>query len=237
MACGGSGCEGGRGVVVIAAAAADRAHRVVVGIDGEGVAVGREGGRVGGVAGNGYRARVVGVAVLPLHEVVARESRGRQGGRGTVVVAAASTDATHGGIGAAGGEGVTVDGEVGGEADVAGNGEGVGVGGGHLGAAFIPCGEVVARGGRGSSGEGGTILDDAVANRRNRTPSGIGAEGKAHCLEGFELHIVDGGRWVVSIRIIVIPHEDQIVVSRSGYLERVAGALPGVLSTEELPIG
>ena len=159
MACGGSGGEGGRGVVVIAAAAADRAHRVVVGIDGEGVAVGSEGGRVGGVAGNGYRARILRVAVVPLHKVMACGGSGGKRGRGTVVVAAAAADATHGGIGAAGGYGVAVDGEGGRVGGVVCNCYGARV----LCVAVVPLHEVVARGGRGREGGSGVVVIAAAA--------------------------------------------------------------------------
>ena len=228
----GGGGEGGSSVVVIAAAAADATHGGIGAVGSNGVTLGREGGGVSGIAGNSNGARVVGVAVLPLHEVVTCGGRGGEGGRGTVVVAAAAAHRTHAVVAGVGGEGVTVDGEMGGEADVAGNGEGVGVGGGHLGAAFIPCGEVVARGGRGGGGEGGTLLDDAVANRRNRAPSGVGAEGEAHGAESGELHIIDGGRRVAAIGVVVVPEENEMIVSRGGYWERVGGTLPGNSSTE-----
>ena len=145
--------EGGRLSVGVAAAAGGAAHGGIVGIDGEGVAVGREGGRVGGVAGNGYRARILRVAVVPLHEVVPRRRRGCEGGGGAGSIGAASADAAHRGIVCIDREGVLL----------------------HL---------------------------------------------------GGKLHIVDGGRRIVAVAMVVVPHEHQFVVACGGHGKVVAGRLP-----------
>ena len=170
----GCGGQGGGGIVVVASAAAHCTHAVVVGVGSDGVAVGGEGGRVGGVADYGNRARVVGVAVVPLHKVVTRGGRGGQRGGGIVVVASSAAHRTHTAVVGVGGNVVAVDGEVGGEADVTGNVESVGVEGGDLGIAFLPRGEVVARGGRGGNGNRGVFLHAAAAGTADRALRGIG---------------------------------------------------------------
>ena len=222
MACGSRGGERGRGVVVIAAAAADRPHRVVVGIDGEGVAVGREGGRVGGVAGNGYRARILRVAVVPLHKVVPSRRRGCEGGRLSVGVAAAASGAAHGGIVGVDGEGVTVD------------GESCRIGGGGrdrhrarvLRVAVVPLYKVVPRRRRGCEGGGGAgSIGAASADAAHRGIVCIDREGVLLHLGG-KLHIVDGGRRIVAVAMVVVPHEHQFVVACGGHGKVVAGRLP-----------
>ena len=74
--------------------------------------VGLESGGVGGVGRYGNRARVVHVAVLPLHEVVAAVGRGGQCGRGVAVVAAAAADAAHDRVVGHGSDGVLMESEL-----------------------------------------------------------------------------------------------------------------------------
>ena len=93
--CGGDG-SGGAGSE--GAAAAGDAHGGVVGIDGNGVCLGRIGGeecRVGGVAGDGDGADGVGVAVVPLHKMEAAEGGSHDAGDRAFKEAAAAADRPH----------------------------------------------------------------------------------------------------------------------------------------------
>ena len=129
-ACKGTGCQHNASASRIGAASFDYAHFGIGGECGDGVGVGLVGckvGGIGGVAGDGYGARGVGVAVVPLHEVVARVGCCRDGDGGACRVGASTADAAHGRVGREDGERVGVGrigGKVGGIGGVAGDGDG-----------------------------------------------------------------------------------------------------------------
>ena len=91
--------------MVVGAAAADGAHRVVAGRGADGVGVDGEGGGEGGVGRDRHGARVLRVAVVPAHEVVAHGRGGRQGGRGALYVGAAAGDCSPRRVVRGGGDG------------------------------------------------------------------------------------------------------------------------------------
>ena len=81
--------------VVVAAATCGAAQRDVAAVGGDQVAVVVEQRRVLRRVGHHHAPRVLGVAVLPLHEVVAVVCRRRQGGGAVVVIGAAAAHAAH----------------------------------------------------------------------------------------------------------------------------------------------
>ena len=107
-ACGGLPCA----VVIVAVDGSPAAYALVkalaIGERGNGGTgdVFGEGSHVGGITCHRDGARVLRVAVLPLHEMVAAGRRSRQGSCGTAVVGAATCDSTPGVVVAAHGDGV-----------------------------------------------------------------------------------------------------------------------------------
>ena len=146
IACGHSGVGG---VIV--------GHSSTLGVVGEGdvVEVDGKGGREGHVLGGADGTRVVGVAVVPLHEVVARGSRGCEDHIGEVVHRGSAADSTLGLIGAEAGDSVLVVVEQGRDGGVLGGLDGDALGGGTV----APSGEVVAVVGRGGEGDVGQVVD------------------------------------------------------------------------------
>ena len=160
IACGHSGAGG---VIV--------GHNTSLSVVGEGdvVEVDGEGGREGHILGGADGARVVGIAVVPLHEVVARGGSGGEDHVGEVAHCGGAADGALGVIGAEAGDGVLVVVEQGCDGGVFGSLDGDALGGGTV----APSGEVVAVVGRGGESDIGQVVDCGGA--RHCTHRGIGA--------------------------------------------------------------
>ena len=163
--------------VVVAAATCGAAQRDVAAVGGDKVAVVVELRRVLCRVGHHHRARVLRVAVLPLHEVVAVVGRGRQGGGAVVVVGAAAAHAAHGAVVAGHAHGIAVDGELGRIGGVLRHRHQAWV----VGVAVAPLGEVVAR-----VGQGGDVHRREVVVR---AAAAGGADGGIAALHGDDIAV------------------------------------------------
>ena len=188
------GRKGRRVAVVEGAAARYRAAVGGVGVDGDDVVVLRERGCVGGVSVHRDGARVLRVAVLPLAEGVARIGGGCQGDSGAFGVGAstghrASARGRH-----VGGDGVVVDGSLGEVSRVGGvfgHRETVARVSAHHRSVLLPALKLVAAGGRGCQGAGGTcVVGAAAAHGAPGVVVGVGRDGVFR--NGFlNTHILD----------------------------------------------
>ena len=233
----GDGLDGHYRTFVVGAPATDGTHRLVGAEDGDGVLadVGREGGHIGGVGSDGDGTRGIGVAVIPLHKVVAGGGGGGEEGCGACRVGAAASDSTPGGIVANDGEGVLVGGiglEVGDIGNVARDSDGAQ----GLRVAVVPLGEVEAVvGGSGNDGVVALGIGATAGDGTHRligTEDGDGELRVGNGLEGGDIgHIARHGNGTRIGEDLVVPVGEAVAVGRNGSecnsLSVIVGAAAG----------